>query len=95
MEQAGRSVKHYHTDNGKFSDNRFVDAVNSKIQNMTFYRLGAHYQNSIIENKKKVLTTGAQTPLLHGIRILPQMIHDMFCPFAMKSVTKRLNSLKV
>ena len=59
MSQAGISVKHYHFNNGRFADNGFVDAVNSKSQKLTFFGVGAHHQNGIIENKNKVLTTGA------------------------------------
>ena len=59
MAQAVRSVKHYHPNNGRFSDNGFFDAVNSKSQKLTFCAIDAHHQNVIIENKNKVLTTGA------------------------------------
>ena len=95
MAQAGRTVTHYHADNGRFADNGFVDAVNTKSQKLTFCGVGAHHQNGIIENKNKILTTGAITLLLHGIRMWPQMIDDMFWPFAMKAVAERLNSLQV
>ena len=50
MAQAGRTVKHYHADNGLFSDNGFIDAVNGKDQKITFCGVGAHHQNGIIEN---------------------------------------------
>ena len=33
MGQAGRPVKHYHTNNGRLSDNGFFDAINSKVRN--------------------------------------------------------------
>ena len=92
MAQAGRTVTHYHADNGRFADNGFVDAVNTKSQKLNFCGVGAHHQNGIIENKNKILTTGARTLLLHGIRMWPQMIDDMFWPFAMKAVSERLNS---
>ena len=95
MAQAKRSVKHYQADNRRSADNGFVDAVNSKSQKLTFCGVGAHHQNSIIENRNKVLTTGARTLLLHCIRIWPQIIDDMFCPFEMKAVAKRLNILQV
>ena len=94
MAQYGLSVKHYHADNGRFSDNGFVDTVNSKIQKLTFCGVGMYHQNGIIENKNKVLTTGAQTLLIHGIRMWPQMIDDMFWPFTMKAVAERINSLQ-
>ena len=36
MSQAGRYVKHYHADNGRFADNGFIDAINTKDQKITF-----------------------------------------------------------
>ena len=51
MAQAGRTVKHYHADNGRFADNRFIDDVNGKDQKITFCGVGAHHQNGIIEKK--------------------------------------------
>ena len=50
MAQAGQAVKHYHADNGRFSDNRFIDTVNGEYQKITFCGVGAHQQNGIIEN---------------------------------------------
>ena len=66
MDQAGRTVKHYHADNGRFADNGFIDAINGKDQKITFCSVGAHHQKGIIENKNKLLTNGARTLLLHG-----------------------------
>ena len=86
--QAVQSIKHYQADNGRFAGNGFVDAVNRKSQKPTFCGVGAHQQNSITEKKSKVLTTGAHTLLLHGIRMWPQMIDNIFWIFAMKSVAK-------
>ena len=95
MAQAGRTVKHYHADKGRFSDNGFVDAVNGKDQKITFCGVGTHHQNGIIENKNKILTTGGRTLLLHGRRMWPKMIDEMFWTFAIKAVAERLNSLQV
>ena len=30
MAQTGINVKHYHADNGRFADNGFIDAINTK-----------------------------------------------------------------
>ena len=95
MAQAGRTIKHYHADNGRFADNGFIDAVNENNQRITFCGVGAHHQNGIIENKNKMLTLGARTLLLHGMRMWPQMIDSMFWPFAMKAVAARHNKMQV
>ena len=93
MAQAGRNVQHYHTDNGRFADNGFINTVNGKDQNITFWGVGAPHQNGIIENKNKILTTGGHTLLLHGRSMWPNMIDEMFCQFAIKDVAERMNSL--
>ena len=95
MAKSGRSIKHYHINNGRFADNGFVDALNSKGQKLTFCRVVAYHKNVILENENKVLTTGAHTLLLHGIRIWHQMINDIFWPVVMSAVEKWLNSLQV
>ena len=95
LAQAGRSVKHYHADNGRFADNGFREDINAKDQKITFCGVGAHHQNGIIENKNKILTQGARTLLLHGMRMWPQMIDSMFWPFAFKAMAERMNSLQL
>ena len=95
MAQSGRTVRHYHAKNGWFADNGFIDAVNGKDQKITFYGVGTHHQNIIIENKNKILTTGGRTLLLHGRRMWPNIIDEMFWPFAIKSVSERLNIFQV
>ena len=47
MSQAGRTVKHYHADNGQFAENGFINAVNGKYQKITFCGVGAQHQNVI------------------------------------------------
>ena len=95
MDQAGWNVLHYHADNGGFSENGFVEAINSKDQQITFCGVGTHHQNGIAENKNKLLTNGARTLLLHGIRIWPQMIDKMFWAFAIKAVAEIHNILHI
>ena len=74
MAQSGRTAKHYQSDNFRFADNGFIDAINQKYQKTNFCGVGAHHQNVIVENNNKILTTGARTLLLHGMIMRPQMI---------------------
>ena len=69
MARAGRTVKHYRADNGRFADNGFVDAVNARDQSISYCGVGAHHQNGVVENRNKILTLGARTLLMHGIRM--------------------------
>ena len=95
ISQAGQTVKHYQADNGKFSDNGFIDAINQKYQKITFCGVGVHYQNGIVKNKNNILTTGARTLLIHSIRMWPQMIDNLFWPLSTKAISERLNSLQI
>ena len=95
MAQAGRNVKHYHADNGKYEDNDFIDPINTKDQKIKFCGVEAHHQNGIIGNKNKILTLGARTLLLHGMRMWPTMIDSMCWPFAMKAVAEKHNKIQI
>jgi hypothetical protein len=93
--QAGRTAKHYHANNGWFSDKGFHQDITDKRQSITFCGVGVHHQNGIIKNRNKQLTLGAHTLLLHGMRHWPQMVDTMFWPFAIKAMAKCINSLHV
>ena len=95
LSQAGRRVKHYHTDNGRFSDNGFLFAVNSKYQKITFCGIGAHHKIGIVEDKNKIINQGSRTILLNGMCMWPQIINQMFCQFAFKDIAEMLNTLQV
>jgi hypothetical protein len=42
--------KHYHADNGRFSDTAFLAACNNLNQTIEICRVGTHHQNGIVEN---------------------------------------------
>ena len=95
MGKSRRTVDYYHADNGRFSENGFIDAINQKYQKITFFGVGTHHQNGIVENKNKIMTTSAQTLVLHGMRMWPQMINEIFWSFSMKAISERLNILQI
>ena len=74
MAHSVQTVKHYHVDKSRFSDNEFVGTINEKYQKLTFCGVVLHHQNGSIENKNKILTTGARTILLNGIIMWTQII---------------------
>eukprot|EP00957_Ditylum_brightwellii_P148888 11335480-Ditylum_brightwellii.AAC.1 len=43
-------VKRYHLDNGRFGEKSFRAACDEQGQEVTFCGVGAHHQNSIVEN---------------------------------------------
>ncbi len=93
--EADCSVKHYQADNGCFSYNEFLAACNNLNQTIEFCGVGAHHQNGIIKNINKQLTQTARVLLLHGMRMRPQMVDQMFWPFAIKAAAERMNSLHI
>jgi hypothetical protein len=93
--KADCSVKHYQADNGQFSDNEFLAACKDLNQIIKFCGVGAHHQNGIVENGNKQLTQTARVLLLHGMRMWPQMVDQMFWPFAIKAAAERMNSLHI
>jgi hypothetical protein len=45
--------------------------------------------------KTELLTQTARALLLHGMRMWPQMVDQMFWPFAIKAAAERMNSLHI
>jgi hypothetical protein len=93
--KADCSVNHYQADNGQISDNEFLAACNNPNQTIEFCGVGAHHQNVIVKNRNKQLTQTARVLLLHGTRMWPQMVDQMFWPFAIKAAAERMNSLHI
>ncbi len=93
--KADCSVKHYQADNGQFSDKQLLAACNNLNQTIDFCGVGAHHQNGITKNRNKRLTQTARVLLLHGMRMWPQMVDQMFWPFALKAAAERINSLHI
>ena len=89
--RADRSVKHYHADNGWFSDTAFLPSCNNLNQTIEFCGVGTHHQNGIVENRNKQITQVARVLLLHGTRMWPHMIDQMFRPFAIKAAANSLH----
>ena len=47
--QHGHSIQSWHTDNGRYAEEDFKEAVSSANQAITFCGVGAHHQNEIAE----------------------------------------------
>ena len=84
LAQAGHIVKYYHAVNGRFSDNRFLSAVNSKDYKIKLCGVSHHHPHGLVEPKNKILTQGARTLLLHGMCMWQQIIYLVFWPFVFK-----------
>ncbi len=93
--RADRSIKHDQADNGQFSDKEFLATYSNLNQTIEFCGVGAHHQNRIIKNRNKQLTQTVRVLLLHGMRMWPQMVDQMFWPFAIKATSERMNRLHI
>jgi hypothetical protein len=62
----GVSIKHYHCDDGQFSDNAFKQSCESNRQQLTFCEVNAHFQNGIAEHVIRDLSNSARKQLLHA-----------------------------
>ena len=62
----GVKVKQYHTDNGVFTAQSFVDQVHRMEQQLTFSGIGAHHQNGVAERAIGTVSRRARTQLLHA-----------------------------
>ena len=85
--------KHYHADNGRFSEHPFKEDCVSKMQNLTFYGVGAHHQNGVSEQIIKDLTLSSRILVLHDQHHWPEYITTMFWPFALLTAAERMNNL--
>ena len=91
MKGHGHDVKGFRGDNGRFADKGFRDSCDQNLQSLTFCGVGAHQQNGIVERRNQEITLIARTMLLHAKRHWPEMITNMFWPFALKLAAERLN----
>ena len=88
----GVRIQHYHCDNGRFTDNAFVDNVRMAHQTITFCRVGAHHQNGVAERRIRDVTENAHTSLLHAAHRWTKAIAANLWPQAIKHVVNVCNS---
>jgi hypothetical protein len=49
----GVTINSYHTDNGRFADSGFQQAIKDADQKIIYCAVGAHHQNGIVERRIK------------------------------------------
>ena len=92
-EQHGVRIKHYHCDNGRFTDKAFVDNVQAAHQTITFCGVRAHHQNGVAERHIRDITENTCTSLLHAAHRWSKAIAANLWPQAIKHVVNVRNSL--
>ena len=94
-ETHGVKIKSFLADNGRFAEVGFRDAVAIANQIISFFGVGAHHQNGIIERYIQDITDSDHTLLLHAKRYWPDVIRTILWPFALKAAEDRRNHLKL
>ena len=88
-------LKHYHADNGQFSENSFKEDCVSKMEKLSFCGVGAHHQNGVSEQIIKDLNLSSRNLVLHTQRHWPEYITNTFWPFALVAAADRMNHIHV
>ena len=86
-------IKHYHCDNGRFTDTAFIWTCEESRQTLTFCGVNAHFQNGIVERAIRDLSKSAQKQLLHTKQRWPQGVSTALWPYALRSATHLHNVL--
>jgi hypothetical protein len=79
----GMQIKHYHCNNGCFTDNKFRAACEAQQQKLTFCGVNAHFQNGIAEQAIRDLSEGARKQLLHACQRWPQAVSTALWLYAL------------
>ena len=85
----------YRTNNGRFAETQFKEAVQTCGQHISYCGEGSHHKNSIVELRIKELTLGSCTPLLHDTRLLLETVSATMCTFPFKTEFQTYNNLEI
>ena len=80
----GVRIKINHADNGRYSEQPFISAIDDSNQTITPFGVGSHHQNSIVERKNQTLTLGSRTLLLNEKIYWPEAITKMLWTYELK-----------
>jgi hypothetical protein len=87
----GVNIKHYHADNGRFSDNLWREDILTKGQRLTFCDVGAHHQNGRAEKSIRDAQDHARTSLIHANRRWPEAIDSRLWSYALRQAIDAIN----
>ena len=82
----GVRIRYYHTDNDKFTDKEFKQAIQDAGQSISYCGDNAHFQNGRAEKKIMDLQDKERTTLLHTIARWPQTITTHLWLYALAHV---------
>jgi len=79
-------VKHVHSNNGVFTSADNTKHLDIHGQHHSLCGISAHWQNGMVEHYIGIITSHAQTMLLHTMSTWPEIITSKFWSFAVKHI---------
>ena len=79
-------VKHYHADNGRFADNKFISSVKERGQTISFCATYAHHQNGKAEKAIRDPSEKARAVLFQSVNRWPSESSVHLWPHALRYV---------
>lgn len=86
-------IQHYHTDNGRFADNLFLQHVHKCGQTISHCAAHAHHQNGRAEKKIRDVQELGRKQLLHAMTRWPEAITYHLWPYALRNENYIINYL--
>ncbi len=87
----GITIRKYHTDNGIFRANKWVQSCIKGGQTLSFTGVNAHHQNGVAEKRIRDLQEMARISLKFAKRRWPDAITASFWPYAIRQANRVLN----
>ena len=84
-------IQHYHSDNGQFADQSFINHVHSKGQTISFCGTNAHHQNGVAEKRIRDLQEAARTAMIHAKQRWPDAMESNLWPYALQTANHAHN----
>ena len=86
-------IRHYHSDNGRFIDNAFVNDCTKQGQSQSCCGVNAHHQNGKVEKHIRDIGDEARKLLIHSIYKWNGVINSSLWPYAFRHATNVRNTL--
>ena len=90
--QRGVKILHYHADNGRFTDNAFIQDCKTQGQSLSYCGVNAHFQNGISERCIRDLQEQTWTSMLYAMSKWKKMILICLWPYAMRHANDVANA---
>ncbi|KAL7472405.1 hypothetical protein ACHAW6_000532 [Cyclotella cf. meneghiniana] len=89
------TVEHYHVENGRFTDNAFINHCSQWQQRHTYCGVNAHFQNGLAERAIRDITEVGRKQLLHAMARWPQVVDLALWPYALRYAVHIFNTAPV